>query len=270
MRTSLTKILSTIISYALMLAVIFFVIGKYLDLRVESFSVDATRHSTNLLQLILTSSPIVKEKLILDSDKMDNYLSGSIKKEWEDSCELLEYDYNLSVYDLENKNEWKTGKLIFDSSSECYFDYQKIKTYSEMPVSIYYGDHTYDPGIANLILMRTPLSELAFWTSQASLRIRKGTDTEIIKDIRIGKEIDHIKFTKSSDITICMKIGDSEICKSFPYKSYPEIKICPGECILDQPCKKLEGSVKCNLPGNCNVITVSANPDEINITVPVS
>jgi hypothetical protein len=376
MRITLGKVIFTIVSYALIMALIFLVIGKYLDLKVESYLIDATRHSINLLQLILTGSggnciakndvdcasfvdasgrlddmgcdeaeccevysgmcvdicylypdvcnsgcceqrpntgsPIAKEKLILDSNKLDEYLDGSVKEEWEDCCEPLEYDYNLFVYDLENGNKWKTGKLIFDNicpidecpaAAECYLDYQKMKNHAEMPVSIYYEDHTYHPGIANLTLMRTPLSELIFWISQTSVRVGEEMDRMVIKSIVMGPEIGLIDIEKKSGtIKVCMEVRGSKVCKSFGYGAGdPQINIChegsadcddmtysecnesnlcewvciPHEecqCVSKPKCGSLGESKKVTLPENCNVITVRGDLDrnEINITIPVS
>lgn len=275
-----------IIGYAILLGILLFVLDRYLDMRVVSYTADAQRHATNLLNLILNSG-ITKEKLIIDESKFRDYyesdwysylMSDRNRKEWEENYEIVEYDYNFSVKEFgAEKHEF--GNLIFNMDDSCYFDYQRIRGYAEMPVSVYYksGD-VYNPGIANLTLMKTPLSELSFWISQSALRLEKGYDEEVLKSIRTGPEVTSIAFKKETDNTniICMSINNKWACKQF-YPGSSNVRICnSNELISDKyaaespsDCEDLSVGVKqYNLMTDCKAININATNNGIDVIIP--
>lgn len=250
MRLSLPIVIVIVLGYAFLIGMMLFVLDKYLDLRVISYTWDANRQANNLMHLILSpkQSLIAKEKLVIDLNMLQQYetnwltnqqMDTSERYNWEDCCDLLEYEMNFSVTKL-GGNKHSFGNLLFDMNSECYFVYQRIKGYIEMPVLIYSenadGTENFDPGIANLILMRTPLSEVAFWISQSSLRISEGFDNYMLKNISVycgdplipGDEVERIiiwSLTPEKGI-ICMVVNNILLCKRFSFETTPQLNIC--------------------------------------------
>jgi len=283
-RLSIPSLIMIIVGYAFLIGMLLFILDRYLDMRVVSYTADAQRHANNLLHLVLNSKLITKEKLIIDKNELDKYNENkwfsypmnSYRKEWEDNNEIMEYDYNFSVSEF-GGDIHQFGNLIFNMNNPCYFDYQRIKGYTEMPVSVYHVNGDYRPGIANLILMKTPLAELCFWVSQSSLRLEEGYDDEILKSIRVGNEVTSIKFNKESDNTglICMNLNGKWACKHFYFESSP-VRVCKtNETISDkyiaESCEDLSPDGKeYYLMSGCKAININATKNSIDIIIPES
>lgn len=269
------------VGIAFFVAVIVLILNKYLDLRVVAYTADASRQATNLIHSILASNctGAVEKKLVLDFYRL--------KEVPLDECENLEYDYNFSVTRIGDGYSKKIEKLVFNFDDQCYLSYQRIKGYVEMPVVLHYEptreEGNYRAGIAKLTLMKTPLSELAFWISQASLRIKEGHDEEIIKSIRVGPEVIRIKIENGK---ICMNVKNvpNEVCKQLFLDS--TAKVCRRkvsvDVILDPKFPTTDKDFKCNeeydlptyleLDKKCKMINIYANAtdNEVKIIIPVS
>jgi len=284
-RLSILSVIVIIIGYAILIGILLFILDKYLDMRVVSYTADAQRHANNLLHLLLNSE-ITKEKLIIDERKFKDYYESdwfsypinNNRKVWGDNYEIVEYDYNFSVREFgAEKHEF--GNLIFNMNNPCYFDYQRIKGYSEMPVSVYHKSYdVYKPGIANLTLMKTPLAELCFWISQSSLRLEEKYDDEILKSIRVGDEVNSIIFKKESDNTglICMNLTGKCAWKSFYFESSP-VRVCNktdgpiSDNYMGKSCEDLSPDGKeYNLMSGCKAININATKNSIDIIIPES
>lgn len=229
MRLSVPTLLVVIIVYSILLGVIFFFLDKYLDMRVVSYSVDMTRQAMNLLNNILNTG---EGFLVVDIGNLGSILPY---------IDVPEYDYNLTIRTVGGRPLYSYQKNIkfFDFTSGCYYSYQLMKGYAELPVVIK-EDGKRIPGIARLELVRTPISELAFWISQGSFRVEEGFDEEVVKLIRA--EFDELYF--NGDGEICMKdIGRGPACKSFTNSSV--VKLC--------------GGVECRGYSKCNILEVIAN-----------
>lgn len=212
-RVTVPLIILFVVGYAFLVAVIVLFLDKYLDLRAVAYTADASRQATNLLHFLLTSNctGAVKEKLVLDL-----YELGTFGEEEYLECSNLEYDYNFSITEIGNSHTHTIEKrLLFNLEDPCYLSYYRIKGYAEMPVVVYnYWAYiettpTYRPAIANLTLMKTPLSELAFWVSQASLRIGRHDET-VRKSIRVGPEVTAVSL---EDGKICMVVSEKNSVK---------------------------------------------------------
>jgi len=203
MRLSIPTLLGVIFVYSLLLGIIFFFLDKYLDMRVISYSVDMTRQAMNLLNTIMNS--LSKEGLlVIDKEKLS---SKNIFR-----YDIPEYDYNLTVKCIDGK-VYRFQKNIdaFDFTSGCYLPYQVMKGYAELPVIIKDGNKRI-PAKARLELVRTPISELAFWISQGSFRVKEGFDKEVVKLVRA----DFKEVYLDSDNRICMtNYGKPTACKEF-------------------------------------------------------
>jgi hypothetical protein len=267
------------------------VMDKYLDLRVTSYTIDSSRHAINLMHLFLTNSLLLEnspneiQKLVLSSGRIGEYNSGwftdqedilGYRMKLSDCCELLEYDYNFSTSVRTESGSWsKTaefGNLVFDMESMCYMDYQRMKGYAEMPIVVWSkgnNGNIYTPAIANLTLMKTPLSELAFWISQSSLRLNEKYDQSLIKEIRFGPEVEKIRIYKATPARgiICMFKRNSlhdKICKQF-YNSSAEVKmsISDSSGSWDISTFTQASPFEKFLPNNCNNITVDADINRV-------
>jgi len=296
-RVSIPILLVVIVGYALLIAVIFLFLDKYLDLRVVAYTADASRQATNLLHFLLNSdcTGAVKEKLVLDLVELREFRFE--EERWGD-CENLEYDYNFSVVE-NSESHIVVKKLVFDLNDRCYLSYQRVKGYAEMPVVVYREwsespDRELDfrPGIASLTLMKTPLSELAFWVSQASLRIKEGHDEEVFKSIRVGPDVTYIMI-HMNERKICMNGPniDEEVCKNFFRQSDIDVEVCVSDAqhrevggikILDpgpsttEEFEEFFDGLTCgvgmtrNFPEECKLINVWANATlgEVKIILP--
>jgi len=145
-RVTIPVIIIAVVGYAFLIAMIVLFLDKYLDLRVIAYTADASRQATNLLHAILTTGPHVEEKLVLKEEVLYNP-DFDLKEEHD----LLEYDYNLTVSRFYNEFSWEFANILFDMDDECYLNYQRVKGYVEIPVSIHNSkDHEYLPGIAQI------------------------------------------------------------------------------------------------------------------------
>jgi len=288
-RLSVATLIVVVVSYAILIAVLLFVLDKYLDLRVVSYTTDTTRQATNLLHLILTSSSIAEDKLVIKESEIDStdyteemwlaYPITETKKHWMTYYDILEYDFNFSV----SSGGWEKqfGNLIFDMTSMCYRDYQKIKGYAEIPASLYYrGFDVSVPAIANLTLMISPVSELSFWISQTSLRIEEEYDSELLKTIQLGPEVSMVKIQDKSDEMsntgiVCMNVSDNWVCKYFSFEPGLEINVCRpgGDLYVGTDCVSLD-----NVPiefyladrNQCKEIQIKATQSSIDVILPGS
>jgi len=284
-RVTLSVIILSVVSYAFLIAIIVFFLDKYLDLRVIAYTADASRQATNLLHFIVTSgcTGAVEEKLVLNLDKLNP--SHFNEERWED-CSNLEYDYDFYVNSIDDSESYEVvKKLVFNFDDMCYLSYQRIKGYVEMPVALCNrwegGEESCKAGIANLTLMKTPLSELAFWVSQASLRIKEGHDSELIKSIRVGPEVNTIDVDNDK---ICMTVNGVKRCKLL-FIEPGQFKVCIKKVddveILDPKSEATDPNFKCddenNLPKSltldprCKIINVYANAtnNKFEIIIPV-
>ncbi len=169
-------------------AVTLILMGKWLQIVGFRYKMETQRNAMNLIQLIVTNSPIVEKKgdepykLVIDADKLDEYSTNfrvtdtsspsNEHETWQECCDFLDYDYNLTVIrinttDPDKSKEWEFGNLFFREDSECYPTV--VKGFADIPVVIS-DNGEYKPGLAYVEMMRTPLSGLSFWLSQAFVR----------------------------------------------------------------------------------------------------
>ena len=183
MELSLPTVLFLLISFAVGTAIVMFMISQWLDLTGLRYKMESQRNAINLLQLIVSTSPIVyrdpyfePSKIILDADELekydgfDMYDQTNFGDEWYECCVFPDYDYEINVIDLSIDPPliWYISSIPpFRTDSGCYP--KRIKSYADMPVVIY-KDGEYHPGFINITLTKTPLSDLTSWLSQALVR----------------------------------------------------------------------------------------------------
>jgi len=177
-----TTLLLLVILFAAGTAVMLIIMGKWLDLTGYRYKMETQRNAMNLIQLIVSNSPVVKivadqpDKLILDADKLDEHVANAgigtetpsyQRGRWEGCCDFLDFDHNFTVHDIEIGKNWTIGNLVFKTESECYP--RRVHGFADLPVVVSHdGDN--HPGVAVVRLTRTPLSDLSFWLSQAFMR----------------------------------------------------------------------------------------------------
>jgi len=259
--------------FAIIAAMMIMIMGRWFDLTGTKYNLITQRNAMDLIQLIVTNSPLTERdpsgkplKLILNATLLDIYESNagtgtrvlsSERKTWEDCCDFLDFDYNLTVHDLVMSKNWTIANLIFKRDSECYP--ARIMGAGDVPVAID-EDGKRNPGVAVVTMMRTPLSDLSFWLSQAFLRASWGdywtvfsseesytvivpldpgessTDQEGIKCVNISDPDINDNYKR-----ICVKLNDDrEVCKSFYYDKnieesgnffqYKDNKMVSGQC----------------------------------------
>jgi hypothetical protein len=222
--------------------------------------------------------------LIIDKSKLRDYAEvewfsypmSNERDTWEKACEIPEYDYNFSVKGF-NGEKYQFGNLIFNMGNmgdKCYFEYQKIKGYIEMPVSVYDDNHNlYTPGIASLTLMKTPLAEISFWISQSSLRLEKGYDDEVLKSVRVGPEVKSIKIDRNGIICMGVNSYSALACKRFYVESSDDIRICNATDLIPNGyeggnCPLLLTTADLTLRDGCKAININATRNSIDLIIP--
>ncbi len=234
----------------------------------------------NLLQLLVSNSPVVKKdpvdeplKLVLDAEKLDEYQTNagigtespsSQRYTWEECCDFLDFDYNFTVHNLVTDENWTIGNLIFNPLSECYP--QRVKGFADLPVVIH-EDGRRDAGVAVIEMIRTPLSELSFWLSQAFTRASWDEYWEIYSEepyfvkIPLDPEIKCIKILPEDEnenyMRVCVILDDGrEACKMFFYDDDVDFEqdkdhTFTGDC-FDASILVEETYVKITYPGDCS------------------
>ncbi len=176
-----------LVNYAILVAVVagvlLMVTGKFLDLTVERQTSTQTRATINILQkvvsegdFLMTNSVGERLKLMVDRTKL-------AASNLEDCCQSLQYDYRFSVGQYKGEKDRKTieigaisgpltnydGELDYDRGSHCYYDFGVgRKSAADVPVNICDGDpNKCEQGVAQLETENSPLSELAYWITQA-------------------------------------------------------------------------------------------------------
>ncbi|MEM5854586.1 MAG: hypothetical protein QW228_09540 [Candidatus Aenigmatarchaeota archaeon] len=249
---SLKYILFAAVACAVLAAVLLFVSSRWLDIQGYRYQLDTQRITINMLNLILSNSPIVERfseddpnRLILNSKKLD-ILN---KDDWEKNFDLLEFDYNLTIIDLVNNKKWSFSNIYF-GDSECYYESMRISGYADVPVVISYGKEKH-PGKASLNLRKTPLSELAFRISEGFMRDKMGWG-KYIRGIRI--DTTQVKGVEFLDDKICLKKDSENFCK-YIFKG-------DANLVIDESVK----SFPLNAP-KCIDIIVEYDPDTRTISV---
>jgi len=245
MELSLPIIFFLLISFAVGTAIIMFMVSQWLDLTGLRYKMESQRNAINLLQLIVSTSPIVHRdpyfepsKIILDADQLekydgfDMYDQANFGDEWYECCMFPDYDYEINVIDLSpGGSTWHISPIPpFKTNSECYP--KRIKSYVDMPVVIY-KEGEYHPGFINITLTKTPLSDLTSWLSQALVRAswdsyeklfsgeEGGTEAEFEIKVRLDPEIESGEIDSSGILCLTFRESISEgdppptYCKQF-------------------------------------------------------
>jgi hypothetical protein len=240
-----STLLLLLILFAAGTAVMLIIMGKWLDLTGYRYKIETQRNAMNLVQLIVSNSPVVKkitdqpDKLILDADKLDNYEEyakigwspsemtperENYRKSWEDCCDFLDFDHNFTVHDIVTGENWTIGNLVFKEMSECYP--QRVMGYADLPVIISKNNENHH-GVAVVRLMKTSLSDLSFWLSEAFMMAywKDYWDlfpelTDYAVTIPLDPEIKKVSIHDVDDNNkrICTHLDNIVVCKNFVYK----------------------------------------------------
>lgn len=220
-----------LVNYAILIAVtaaiILMITGKFIDLSVERQTSVQSRATINLLQNIVTDSPLLmkdsqgnKLKLMIDKDEYDKSGPASLTE----CCDSVQYGYRfgvgkdpdsesrISIPSSEIKYNYQsgTGKLE-DEGSFCYTGFTlNVKSAANVPVNICHGDlNSCEQGSAYIETVNSPLAELSYWITQAcssefdlSKRIPLSE-----KDYKNGNSIE----VNNKDKTVCF----AGTCKKF-------------------------------------------------------
>lgn len=241
---SLEYILFVVISSAAFAGVLLLIVSRWFDIQGYRYQLDAQRYAIDVLNFILSNSPIVERfeneepnRFVLSSERLNEYEWDSsnpccdssnppyLRDSWEKTFELLEFDYNLTIIDLVNGEKWTISNLYFNDT-ECYYEAMRISGFADAPVVISYGKEKH-PGKAILTLKRTPLSEIAFSLSEAFMRSEMDETKGYLRGVRIDtSNIKGIKVIGSDRICLKQIIRGSEkwICKYF-YKGSKGLSI---------------------------------------------
>lgn len=239
---SLEYIFFVVIASAAFTGILLFLTSRWLDIQGYRYQLDAQRYAIDVLNLIISNSPIVERfedeepnRLILNAEKLNDYSFlpwenwDYRRKFWQEHFELLEFEYEINIEDLITHKSWKFSNLYFEDS-ECYYEAMRISGYVDAPVVISYGSEKH-PGKASIKLKRTPLSELAFFLSEAFMRSEMNPSENYLRGIRVDttniKGIDVLSLDGSENVVCLKHIKDGneiKVCKYF-YRNEKELKI---------------------------------------------
>ena len=271
---SLEYILFVVIASAAFAAVLLFLTGRWFEIEGYRYQLDAQRYAIDLLNLLVSNSPIVEryeeeepQRLILNSYSLNSYqwIVGKDgydslnppewRKNWEKKFELLEFEYELLIEDL-NGTKWIISNLYFNDSA-CYDATLRVSAKAEVPVVISYGKEKH-PGKATLTLKRTPLSLMAFYVSEAMLRGEWKNEKYargVIVDTSFIKGFDF----QGNRVCQIIRENGKYICKYF-YRGSKELSYQTGV-----------GGVADLPPSKCPTLIVYYSPKEekviVNVTV---
>ena len=224
---SLNYILFVVIATAAFAGALLFVTSRWFDIRGYRYQLDAQRYAIDLLNSIVSNSPLVERiegeepsRLVLSATKLDAFQWepwewSDLRESWEKNFILLEFDYELTVEDLVTHRKWKLSNLYFNDS-ECYDETMRVRGFADIPVVISYEKENgkeKHPGNASLTLRRTPLSQLSFFLSEAFMR-SKLRNEDYLRGVRIdGTQVKNI--TVEGD-KVCLNYRNSKkVCKYF-------------------------------------------------------
>ncbi len=235
-----TTLVLLVMLFAAGTAFMLILMGKWLDLTGYRYRMDTQRNAMNLVQLIVSNSPVVKEgtgqpdKIILNADELDDYVTDANigtetpsdhRVEWEDCCDFLEFDHNFTVHDIETGENWTIGNLVFKVESDCYP--KRVQGFADLPVVVSQDGENH-PGIAVVRLMRTPLSDMSFWLSQAFIRAYWDDYWDLFPEageykvlVPLGPEIRKVSIqdVDNDNKRICTHLDNIVVCKNFIYKA---------------------------------------------------
>jgi hypothetical protein len=233
--------------------------------------VETQRNVLNLIQLIVSTSPLVyrdpylePNKLILDADKLDVYdnfdmydqskFGDSRYEEWNKCCMFPDYDYEINVFDLSTDESWYINpvpKFKTDKESKCYP--KRIVSYADLPVVVRRNGENH-PGFINITLTKTPLSDISSWLSQAFVRaswdeykdLFRTTDSEgnpqpFEITVRLDPEIKDVSVDNSGIVCLTFREGTPPptYCKSFQ-KTSATLQASPISNTISTSCYKLK------------------------------
>ncbi|MEM5790449.1 MAG: hypothetical protein QXP77_00095 [Candidatus Aenigmatarchaeota archaeon] len=273
---SLEYILFAVISSAAFASVLLFIIARFFDIQGYRYQLDAQRYAIDLLNLIVSNSPIVERfsdeepnRIVLSSQNLDEYKwmpwdgccnsltvdSNEKRKYWEEHFEILEFEYHLTIEDLINGNSWTISNLYFNET-DCYHQTTRVSARAEIPVVISYGKEKH-PGKATLILKRTPLSELAFFVSEAFLR-GETEEEDYLREVIVDRE--YIRKVFLNENRICIEVNMNNVfrplCKYF-YRGQKNINLDDRLDDLTQMNSKCVGIL----------VQYSASKNEVSLTL---
>lgn len=240
MELSLTTIFFLVVAFAVGAAVLLFMIGQWLDLTGLRYLMESHRNALNLLQLIVSNSPLVERdiygrpnKLILEEAGLDGlnsyeypgydmYDVNNLDDKLHDCCQFLDFDYKITVIDNVTGRKWNIGDIPFKAESDCYPD--RFVGYADMPVVIHRISGSYNPGFINITLVKTPLSDLSFWLSQSFIRADWPESITLFTGefekmseimVPVDPEINTVTIDKTAE-TVCMEFSSGRTaCKKF-------------------------------------------------------
>jgi len=286
-----TTLFLLVVLFAGAAAVMLITMGKWLDLTGFRYKMDTQRNAMNLVQLIVSNSPVVKkttdepDKLILDAEILEDYESNAgigeesmtpQRENWEECCDFLDFDHNFTVHDTVTDNDWTIGNLVFETDSDCYPE--RVQGFADLPIVVSDNDENH-PGVAIVRLSKTPLSEMSFWLSQAFMRAHWDeywnlfpNQDEYTVYVPLDGEIRKVSFHPSvgSPERICTHIDktgdgipDIFVCKNLVSKTRTTngnpISWDPDPCLVYDDCMMVSITVK---KSPRKVIIVYPNPEE--------
>lgn len=214
-------IAAVIISFAVLF--ISLITGRYLDIKIEKEKYQEYGKAINLLHAIATSSDIVVKdsnnqpmKIILDRQKI---IDASTKNEELECCNYYDYNYFLEITDFRTGESWVIGSpssdlnKFFKNGKKCEVisKDKELAAYS-IPITIYNGTNI-NPGMMKVRLIKTPLSNIAYYSAIACMKENYETTFNVYN---LTKDSSGIKVSRndSNEYEICILTdNNNKMCK---------------------------------------------------------
>jgi hypothetical protein len=226
---SIEDMLTFVILAGITVGMLYFLTGKFVELKVFKEELIQSRDTIDMLQFLLTSSDLLVSK---DGEKIRLALNKTLLENKEDVEKILskqsftDYDYKLEIFSSANFSEkiFDLNFTYFNLDSECYKKYETYYPISrdslallcEKPSNYFCG-----PVVVRLTTAKTPLSQLATWISKLCSGYQNTSfekhiilDTSELIECGGGKEKCGIKYSKNYVCFYLKNLGeDKPICK---------------------------------------------------------
>lgn len=167
--------LAFVIITGITVGVLYFLSGKFLELKIFKEELIQSRDTIDMLQFLLTSSDLLindedgkKMRLMLNKTVLNN---GEMVKKIVDEKSYPDYDYRLEIYSKADFSDklFDFNFIYFNLESDCYQKYgiyYPITRDSSALLCEKSSNYFCEPVMVRLTTAKTPLSQMAAWISK--------------------------------------------------------------------------------------------------------
>jgi hypothetical protein len=228
---NIEDMLTFVILAGITVGMLYFLSGKFIELKVFKEELIQSRDTIDMLQFLLTSSDLLvsengrkvrlalNKTLLEDKEKVEKILNER---------SFTDYNYRLEIFSNANFSEkiFDLDFTYFNLNSECYQQYEiyyPISRDSSALLCEKPSNYFCEPVIVRLTTVKTPLSQLATWISKLCSGYPNVTfekhiilDTSELINCTGGKKNCGIKYSQNYVCFYLENLGENKpICKQY-------------------------------------------------------